>query len=346
MRALVQLVPPECSHDPSSPFLTDICRQVRESVDPPLQSKFRVAALIVFEDSKSNDQGPWYAIGCNSEAANIALCICAERSALLKIRETGIKNPKILAIHLISDAAYPITPGPLCRELLSDFALPSTPIISAASDPEKECLFFSLSDLYPHPPLYARVDASRLANHCAAFAGSSESWKNGPKMANLLSTLSCSTEPALVTDLVHQVVELAGKPNATSNLHPIQLAAGVLYDDGTVITARQCNAFEFGSTLDAVTMLANDLLKRKEATGKIPAILVHADSGGVLHAPFSTPRAWLQAYGFEHMLVLIHNNAGYLVCMRHCDLLPHFNFTPCCSSTSVKAVFEVSAESS
>jgi len=342
MRDFIQLCPVGWLHDPSSQVLTDICRTVRDSVDPPVQSKFRVASLIVFEDSQNKGQGPWYATGCNCEAANISLCICAERSALLKIRETGIKEPRILAIHLISDADYPITPGPLCREMLSEYALPSTPVIMAASDPAKPCNFLTLADLYPYPPLYSRIDSTKLESHCERFASEVERCVDKTRLWELLSVEGCNAEPEMVMQLMANLVNEAKKPNATSNLHPIRYAAGVLYDDGSMLLAQQHNAFEFGSTLDALSMLANDLHKRKES-GHLPLLLLHADHAGILHAPVATARAWLHAFGFTSVPLLLHSPTGKLVCTRVSQLLPHFQFTPCNATSSVKALFEISA---
>ena len=75
----------------------------------PSQSFFRVYALIII--SINNDSETLIIHGTNSEASYIGSSICAERSALVKLRY--FNNPKILKVIIVTDLNYPVAPGNL-----------------------------------------------------------------------------------------------------------------------------------------------------------------------------------------------------------------------------------------
>jgi cytidine deaminase len=60
--------------------------------------------------------------------------ICAERSAITKLRECACD--RVLCVYLVSDMATELTPGLLCREFLCEVLELDTPIVMAAAEPQ------------------------------------------------------------------------------------------------------------------------------------------------------------------------------------------------------------------
>ena len=96
----------------------------------------------------------------------------------------------------------------------------------------------------------------------------------------------------------------------------IQYGAAIMFSDGSISTAAQKKALEYGCTLDPVTQLA-PLIEQKvkqeivsnDDDAKIkPMLLVQADQFGIAHAPFAKGRAFLTEHGHGDCSVLIHNN--------------------------------------
>jgi hypothetical protein len=170
----------------------------------------------------------------------------------------------------------------------------------------------SLIKLYPHPSPYTRLDARQCA-------------KLGPRLSNKISQIQKQASFALspeAQNLIVKATEAANRGNDRSQLHPIQYAAAVLFEDGTIQTACQRKCLEYGCSLDAVTQLGTYMEKERDQAQtqtlekrndnsvvhvgfSIPILLVQTDQFGVLHAPFATARAYLSEFGFGDMKVLI-----------------------------------------
>ena len=149
---------------------------------PPHHSGFRVTALVVYKNEAGQQ---CYVIGHNAEVAQPALtgAICAERDAMTTA--LGSHHSRLASlekIYIISDAPAPITPGNLCREFLSEYGTPQTPLLLvAASDASHNSMSAiasvrtTLGELYPHPPILRRVPqgevVQRAANLVAAAGG-------------------------------------------------------------------------------------------------------------------------------------------------------------------------------
>ena len=71
-----------------------------DKIVPPIQSNFRVYAIITWVDNENTKTG-WVS-GTNSETAYIGGSICAERAAAVQLRELP-QSTRVTALYLISD---------------------------------------------------------------------------------------------------------------------------------------------------------------------------------------------------------------------------------------------------
>ena len=106
-----------------------LAQRYRLGLEPPRQSKFRVVALVFYEETNKESGGfgktahkghtaRSYVVGTNDEPCSISGSICAERAALLQLRFIP-QLCRITKVVIVTDAKGFISPGMLCREFLS-----------------------------------------------------------------------------------------------------------------------------------------------------------------------------------------------------------------------------------
>jgi cytidine deaminase len=114
-------------------------------------SRFRVGAALLAEDGRVFS-------GCNVENRSFGLTICAERNAVFQGVSRGQRTFTALAIAA-PDSPVPVGPCGACRQVLSEFMGPESPVRFGGRGPERvdttlgELLpYDSLHDLSPPPP--------------------------------------------------------------------------------------------------------------------------------------------------------------------------------------------------
>ncbi len=90
-------------------------------------SHFRVGAALLCEDGT-------VFTGTNVENRSFGLTVCAERSAVLTAVSAGRRRFVALAIST-PDSAAPVGPCGACRQVISEFMDPSSPVRFAGSGP-------------------------------------------------------------------------------------------------------------------------------------------------------------------------------------------------------------------
>lgn len=101
-------------------FLYDRALEVAKNAYAPY-SNFHVGAAILLPDDTIQT-------GINIENRSFGATNCAERTALFSAIEKGYKTFKAIAIAT-PDADYPVAPCGICRQVLTEFAPGSTPVI-------------------------------------------------------------------------------------------------------------------------------------------------------------------------------------------------------------------------
>jgi len=92
-------------------------------------SNFRVGAALLCED-ESGDYST--VVGCNVENRSYGLTICAERNAVFAAVAQGKRRFKALALST-PDSAESVGPCGACRQVLSEFMPPDSPVRFAGS---------------------------------------------------------------------------------------------------------------------------------------------------------------------------------------------------------------------
>ena len=115
--------------------LVDHARRARSQAYAPY-SGYTVGAAVLTSDGRVFS-------GCNVENAVYGATVCAERVAVWKAISAGAREIEALAVVTPSGGA----PCGTCRQVLSEFAAPGTPVAVATPDGEHEAL--TLGDLLP-----------------------------------------------------------------------------------------------------------------------------------------------------------------------------------------------------
>ncbi len=107
-------------------------------------SKFPVGAALLMKDSS-------VFTGVNIENRSFGLTNCAERTAVFKAVSEGYRTFSALAIATPL-ADYPVGPCGACRQVLTEFAPPETPVVFGSKS--EDLVFTTLGELYPHDSLH------------------------------------------------------------------------------------------------------------------------------------------------------------------------------------------------
>ena len=107
-------------------------------------SKFRVGAALLAEDGT-------VITGCNVENRSFGLTVCAERNAAFKAVSSGLLSFRAIAIST-PDSELPVGPCGACRQVLSEFMEPASPVLFGGSG--KDRVKTTIGALYPYDSLH------------------------------------------------------------------------------------------------------------------------------------------------------------------------------------------------
>ena len=126
--------------------LAELFTEARKAADFAYMpySKFRVGAALLTDDGS-------LVTACNVENRSFGLTICAERSAVVKAVSLGYRSFRALAVST-PDSVIPVGPCGACRQVLSEFMHPSSPVVFGGSGEEK--IETTLGILYPFDSLH------------------------------------------------------------------------------------------------------------------------------------------------------------------------------------------------
>lgn len=125
--------------------LLDAAQDVRERSYSPY-SKFKVGAAVLTADGQIFQ-------GTNIENASYGLTVCAERNALFAAVGAGKRKLRALALvtQKLPGAAFN-SPCGACRQVMSEFMAPDTPVLVAVLDGTKRIVYRKkLRDFMPFP---------------------------------------------------------------------------------------------------------------------------------------------------------------------------------------------------
>lgn len=104
-------------------------------------SHFRVGAAVLASSGKIYT-------GCNVENASYGLTNCAERTAVFTAIAAG--ETAFTAVAITASGETPPYPCGACRQVLSEFCSPDTPVHVAPSGQLEQAESFTLGSLLPH----------------------------------------------------------------------------------------------------------------------------------------------------------------------------------------------------
>ena len=126
-------------------MLLDAAQTVREHSYSPY-SKFKVGAAVLTRDGE-------IFIGTNIENASYGLTVCAERNAIFAAVSADKRRFRALALitQKLPGLAFN-SPCGACRQVMSEFMAPDTPILVAVLDGTKRIVYRKkLRDFMPFP---------------------------------------------------------------------------------------------------------------------------------------------------------------------------------------------------
>ena len=125
--------------------LLDAAQAARENSYSPY-SKFKVGAAVLTADGR-------IFTGTNIENASYGLTVCAERNAMFAAVGAGQRRMRALALitQKLPGMAFN-SPCGACRQVMSEFMPPNTPILIAVLDNNKRTVYRKqLRELMPFP---------------------------------------------------------------------------------------------------------------------------------------------------------------------------------------------------
>ena len=125
--------------------LVDAAQAVRENSYSPY-SHFKVGAAVLTQDGT-------IFTGTNIENASYGLTVCAERNAIFAAVGAGKRRFRALALitQKLPGIAFNAPCG-ACRQVMSEFMAPSTPVFIAVLEGKKRTVYKKLlKDLMPFP---------------------------------------------------------------------------------------------------------------------------------------------------------------------------------------------------
>lgn len=126
-------------------ILLDAAQTVREHSYSPY-SKFKVGAAVLTRDGE-------IFTGTNIENASYGLTVCAERNAIFAAVSAGKRRFRALALitQKLPGLAFN-SPCGACRQVMSEFMAPDTPVLVAVMDGTKRLVYRKkLRDFMPFP---------------------------------------------------------------------------------------------------------------------------------------------------------------------------------------------------
>ena len=125
--------------------LLDAAQAARENSYSPY-SKFKVGAAVLTSDGQLFS-------GTNIENSSYGLTVCAERNAIFAAASAGHRKFKALALITQKLKGQKFnSPCGACRQVMSEFFSPNTPIYIAVLDGKKRTAYCKkLSELMPFP---------------------------------------------------------------------------------------------------------------------------------------------------------------------------------------------------
>jgi cytidine deaminase len=107
-------------------------------------SRFRVGAAILCADGS-------VVTGVNVENRSFGLTTCAERNTLVTAIGQGKREFKMIAVAT-PDSDYPVSPCGACRQVLSEFMAPETPVIFGHK--ADDLVVTTIGQLFPYDALH------------------------------------------------------------------------------------------------------------------------------------------------------------------------------------------------
>jgi cytidine deaminase len=108
-------------------------------------SRFPVGAALAAADGE-------VVTGTNVENRSYGLTICAERSAVVTAVGRGVRDIRAIAVYCAA-VDGPVPPCGACRQVLTEFCPPATPVIYAGRD-RSRAVVTTLGELLPADSLH------------------------------------------------------------------------------------------------------------------------------------------------------------------------------------------------